>query len=219
MGTIRGDIPVLGVANLLQSLALNKCVGHLTCESAHHQKVFFVHTGGLRLVCGSKRCQRLEQFLRRIGPVNREETGKIVLEWTLEEMSDLFGWTRGTFRFQEGVELPRGVTPLQGLAGLKADTDVMTAILEAARRVDLLPRILETLPDPESVPARPDPAAAVDEAGLQPEVLRDVLPLVDGMRSVAQIIQTSAFPRLSVLEALYRLTLQGTLSIRIPEAA
>ena len=219
MGGIRGDLQVLGVANLLQSLALNKCVGHLICESANHPKVFFIHAGGLRLVRGSKRCQRLEPFLRRVGPVNREETGTIVVEWTLEEMCDLFGWTRGTFRFQEGPEVPRGVTPLQGLAGLGADTDVMTAILESTRRLDLLPRVLELLPDPESVPARPEPSAAPEGDGLHPDVLRDVLPLVDGRRSVAQIIQTSAFPRLSVLELLYRLTLQGALAIRIPEAA
>lgn len=219
MGTLRGDLPVLGVATLLQSLALSKCVGHLTCESVNHPKVFFVHEGGLRLVRGSKRCQRLEQLLRRIGPVNREAAERIVLEWTLEELCDLMGWTRGTFRFQEGTEIPRGVTPLQGLAGLEADAEVMTAILEAARRADLLPRILEVLPDPESVPARLVPAGAIEDEGLHPEVLGDVLPLVDGMRSVAQIIQTSAFPRLSVLELLYRLTLQGTLAIRIPEAA
>ena len=103
MGTIRGDLPVLGASTLLQSLALNKCVGHLICESTNHEKVFFIHSRGLRLVRGSKRCLRLEQFLRRMGPVNRLETGKVVLEWTLEEVSDLFGWTRGTFKFQDFI--------------------------------------------------------------------------------------------------------------------
>jgi hypothetical protein len=214
MGTLRGDLSVLGVANLLQSLALSKCSGHLTLESASHQKVFHLASGRICLVHGSRRCHRLEQLLKRVGPVNREGVGHIVAEWTLDEMTDLLTWSRGTFSFQEGTDLPKGVTPLQGLSGWQAEAEVLSVILEGARRVDLSPRIRAALPDWEAIPERAEILGDVDPSGLDPEVLSDVLPLVDGKRSVGQILQTSAFPRTSVLEVVYRLALRG--AIRLP---
>jgi hypothetical protein len=61
----------------------------------------------------------------------------------------------------------------------------------------------------------------VDESNLDSDVLRDVLPLVDGRRSVRQIVMTSAFPRHSVLHVLYRMRLQGAIVVggghRLPE--
>lgn len=219
MGTIRGDLSVLGIANLLQSLHLGKCEGHLSVEGSSLSKVFYLHPGGLRLVSGSRRCQRLEKLLRRVGPVvtNRGAIGHLVREWLLDEMGEIFGWTRGTFRFQEGPDLPKGVSALPFVA--ESDVDVMTTILEASRRLDDLPRIRALLPDFDAVLERTMPDGEIHDPVIDPEVLRDVLPLVDGTRSVSQIVQASAFPRLSVLPALHRLAMQGALAIRVAEAA
>ncbi|HXX94656.1 MAG TPA: DUF4388 domain-containing protein [Planctomycetota bacterium] len=214
MGTLRGDISVLGVANLLQSLALGKCAGHLTLEAASHEKVFHLDAGRIRLVRGSRRCQRLEKLLKRVGPVNREGVGRIVAEWTLDEVADLLTWTRGTFRFQEGAELPKGVIPMEGLDGWQAEADILGVILEGARRVDLFPRIRTVLPDMGAVPDRDPSSAAFDASGLDPGVAGDVLPLVDGKRSVGTIVLTSAYPRTSVLEVVYQMALQG--AVRLP---
>lgn len=219
MGVIRGDLPVLGIANLLQSLHLGKCDGHLVLEQPSHQKVFYVSPAGVRLVCGSKRTHRLEKLLRRVGPVasDRQAFAHLIREWTLEEMSELLDWTRGGFKFQEGPELPRGVSALP--IGPEGDVDVMTVILESTRRLDDLPRIRAVFPDLDAVPEGAPAGAAAEDPTLDAEVLRDVLPLLDGIRSVSQILQASAYPRLSVLQALHRLSLQGRLALRIPEAA
>jgi len=219
MGILRGDLPVLGIANLLQCLHLGKCEGHLVLEQLGQQRVFYLNPRGVRLVSGSKRCQRLEKLLRRVGPVasGREAIGHLVREWTLEEMSDLLSWTRGAFKFQEGPELPRGVTALS--VGPEADVDLMTVILESTRRMDDLPRIRAVFPDLDAVPeCAPDGAGAGDPS-IDAEALRDVLPFVDGIRSLSQIVEASAFPRHSVLQVLYGLSLKGSLALRIPEAA
>ncbi|HLF94751.1 MAG TPA: DUF4388 domain-containing protein [Planctomycetota bacterium] len=227
MGTIRGDLSVLGIANLLQSLALGKCEGLLTFELGAHQKALRLHPDGLRLVRGSRRCHRLEQLLRRVGPVassselpggapSLESIGRLVREWMLEEVCDLFTWTRGTFRFQEGADLPKTASALDAF---DADADVTSVILESARRIDDLPRLRHAFPDPDAIPVRTAVAEPAAESALDAEIQRDVLPLVDGTRSVNQIVRASAYPRLSVLQALSRLARKGALAVPVPRGS
>jgi hypothetical protein len=233
MGTISGDLSVLGFANLLEMLTLGQNQGHLIIEGATHQKVFYLNAGRVRLVHGSRRCARLDGLLRRIGPVtlNLTEGGEVIRrilkEWLLEEVVEVFGWYRSTFTFHEGVEIPPGVLALPCATNEEADVEVMTVLLDAARRTDDVPRIRALIPDLEMIPERND-HVEVDDSTLDTDVLRDVLPLVDGMRSVRQIVMTSAFPRHSVLHVLYRMRLQGAIvvgsghrspEIQVPEMA
>ncbi len=223
MGTIRGDLSVLGIANLLQTLALGKCEGLLTLELGAHQKALRLSPAGIRLVQGSRRCHRLEKLLRRVGPVvsspalpgtapSQESVGRLVREWMLEEVCDLFTWTQGSFRFQEAADLS---TTASALESFDADADVTTVILEAARRIDDLPRLRDAIPDPDAIPVRTPVADPPTESALYAEIQRDVLPLVDGTRSVNQIVRASAFPRLSVLQTLARLARQGALAVPV----
>jgi len=232
MGTISGDLSVLGISNLLEMLTLGQNEGHLIIDGATHQKVFYLHAGRVRLVHGSRRCERLDKLLRRIGPVtsNLSEGGeairRILKEWLLEEVVEVFGWFRSTFIFQEGSEIPRGVQALSCATTEQADMEVMTVLLDAARRTDDVPRIRALITDLDMVPER-NAHMEVDESTLDVNVLRDVLPLIDGMRSVRQIVMTSAFPRHSVLHVLYRMRLQGAIvrggnrqpEIQVPEMA
>lgn len=224
MGIIRGDLSVLGVANLLQCLALGRCEGLLTLELGAHQKALRLESAGLRLVRGSRRSLRLEKLLRRVGPVastsdlpggapSLESIGRLVREWMLDEICDLFTWTRGTFRFQEGADLPDSASAADAF---DAGTEVTSVILEAARRIDDLPRLRNAFPDLDAVPVRTPVAEPPTDSALDAEIQRDVLPLVDGTRSVNQIVRSSAYPRLSVLQALARLARRGALSLPAP---
>jgi hypothetical protein len=219
MGTIRGDLSVLGIANLLQSLSLNPSEGFLILEGATHEKAFYLHDRKVRLVHGSRRCARLERFLRRVGPVSshspagREALRHILHEWLIEEMSEVFGWLRAGFQFHEGSETPRGILALPSAAMADAEMEVMSVILDSARRVDDVPRIRALIPDLEIVPEQ-NPHAELNEELFDVEALRDVHPLVDGHRTAREIVNTSAFPRHSVLQVLYRLRLQGVILVR-----
>jgi hypothetical protein len=228
MGSIRGDLSVLGIANLLQSLSLNPSEGFLILEGATHEKTFYLHDRKVRLVHGSRRCARLEKFLRRVGPITshspagRDALRHILHEWLIEEMGEVFGWLRAGFQFHEGPEAPKGILALPAAAMADGEMEVMSVILDSARRTDDIPRIRALIPDLEIVPEQ-NPQAEITEEMFDPEVLKDVYPLVDGHRSAREIVNTSAFPRHSVLQVLYRLRLQGailvrTCGVRPPEA-
>lgn len=218
MGTVRGDLSVFGIANLLQTLTLGQNTGHLILEGATHQKVFYIHSGRVRLVHGSRRCARLDKLLRRMGPITPAlaDAGMIrpvLREWLLEEMSEVFGWLRSTFFYQEGHEVPKGILALPSSSTAVADVDVMTVLLESARRMDDIPRVRALLPDLEVI-AEPNDAVEVDDSSFDLDVLQDVHPLIDGVRTIRQIVLTSVFPRHSVLHVLYRLRLQGAVIVR-----
>ena len=219
MGNLRGDLSVLGIANLLQALAFSRCEGILTFELGTQPRVFYLHASGIRLVRGSRRCQRLEKLLRTAGSRGAPPSARLVREWVLDEISELSTWTRGTFRFQEASELPERAQILQGpLASFEPDGDLMSLILEAARRADEMPRLRAAISDIESVPEQNGSPISLDDA-MDPEALADLLALVDGRRSVSAILQESAFPRFTVLHVLSRLAAREAIRIPQPSAA
>jgi len=223
MGIIRGDLSVLSIANLVQALVLDRSTGLLTIESGTDRRILRVSPTGIRLVRGSQRCHRLERLLRRIGRFtepsesftirggmpSRGSLAHLVQDWMLEEICDLFTWSRGTFTFEKagaGELLDEGP-----FASYAADCDVNTIALEAARWADDLPRIKAAIRDLRLVPVGGDAPVSADTASRDPEALEDVLRLMDGVRPVIHILQMSIFPRFVVLQMLYRLVLDGAI--------
>jgi hypothetical protein len=226
MGAIRGDLSVLSLANLVQALVLDRSKGLLTLESGTDRRVLRVSPTGIRLVRGSQRCHRLERLLRRVGwtsadsaedPAfrgnlfNREAVARLVREWMLEEICDLFTWSRGMFVFEKADP----AEPLEeGPFGqFGADCDITTIAIEAARWADELPRIKGVIRDLRQVPVRTDDPVNLQTHEFDAEALDDILRLIDGCRPVVQILQLSVFPRFIVLQILYRLTLEGAIRI------
>lgn len=227
MGAIRGDLSVLSIANLVQALVLDRSTGLLTVESGTDRRVLRVSPMGIRLVRGSQRCHRLERLLRRVGrpePTDafrfgvpsRGAIAHLVKDWMLEEICDLFTWTRGSFHFQKATvteKLDEGP-----FAQFGADCDVNTIALEAARWADDLPRIKSAIRDLRLVPVAGDQPVSRETTAVDPEALEDVLRLVDGVRPVVQILQMSLFPRFVVLKMLYRLILDKAIRLKVPGA-
>jgi len=234
MGAIRGDLSVLSIANLVQALVLDRSEGLLTLESGTERRVVRVSPTGIRLVRGSQRCHRLERLLRRFGRfttgssddsssrgnlLSRGAVSRLVREWMLEEICDLFTWSRGTFLFQKATSQER--LEEGPFATFAADCDVTTIALEAARWADELPRIKGVIRDLRMVPEITD-SPVLQKSDTDPEALDDILRLINGTRSVIQILQLSVFPRFVVLQILYRLTLEGAIrmnGVEVPAAA
>lgn len=222
MGAIRGDLSVLSVANLLQALVLDRSEGLLTVESGADQRVVRVMPTGIRLMRGSSRCHRLERLLRRMDGFARQpqdefsaRVSKLVRDWMLEEICELFTWSRGTFVFQKldvGQALDAGP-----FAAFGADCDVTEVAIEAARWADELPRIKGIIRDLRQVPVTLDGPSSLADSRHDPEAFEDVLRLVDGIRPVIQILQLSLFPRFIVLQILYSLVQEGALSMKSPD--
>ncbi len=231
MGAIRGDLSVLSLSNLVQALVLDRSNGLLTLESGFDRRVLRISPSGIRLVRGSQRCHRLERMLRRIGRFttpsddftirggipSRGALARLVQEWMLEEICELFTWSRGTFTFQKFD--PAEMMEDGPFVAYAADIDVTTIALEAARWADELPRIKAAIPDLRQVPVRLSNGDSLPKFSLDPEAVEDVFKLVDGGRPVIQILQQSIFPRYIVLQVLYALTIQGSIRMLASTAA
>jgi CheY-like chemotaxis protein len=94
------------------------------------------------------------------------------------------------------------------------DANVMSLMIEAARRVDELARIQSVIPDVRLVAERLELPASLDDPSLDRNAIEDILPLVDGERSVGHIIEESLFPKFTVLRTLYGLAQRGVIKIR-----
>ena len=231
MGAIRGDLSVLSIANLVQALVLDRSQGLLTVESGTDRRILRVSPAGIRLVRGSQRCHRLERLLRRFGRYTLDPSGvgtvgehtptrgmvaRLVREWMLEEICELYTWSRGTFVFQKAV--PDERLEEGPFAAFAADCDVTAIALEAARWADELPRIKAVIRDLRLIPTIADAPGPLQKSRLDPEAMDDVLRLIDGKRSVIQVLQLSVFPRYVVLQVLYGLTLEGMIRLVATDA-
>lgn len=245
MGKVRGDVRVFGIANLLQMLSLNKSEGFLTVQQDSQKKIIQFGPSGMRLVsAGARRSHPLGEILlrsgkithaqldeilseqrrtgRRLGEVvsrrgvlQEEEIENALREQISEEIYDLFTWADATFEFAEaqGAAAPADEGPL---AELTVDANVMSVMLEAARRADELSRIQALIPDLRMVPVRLELPVAMDEPGLDRPVLEAVLPLIDGQRAVSRVVEESLYPKFAVLRTLYGLAQRGAIKLRDP---
>jgi len=242
MGTIKGDVEVLGISNILQMLTMAGCKGYLTIFQDNQKKVIHFQDEGIRLVSGARRTNPLGEILMRTGKITRDQLdemlaeqrrtatplGEIVSrrgildpaiiqsalrEQVAEEVYDLFTWTGATFMFSDGgvVATPGDPSPL---ANVLLDANVMSLMIEAARRVDELSRIQSVIPDVRLVAERLELPASLDDPSLDRNAIEDILPLVDGERSVGHIIEESLFPKFTVLRTLYGLAQRGVIKIK-----
>jgi CheY-like chemotaxis protein len=242
MGKITGDVSVLGISNLLQMLSMNHCRGYLTTQQEGQRKIIHFLDEGIRLVAGARRTNPLGEILMRTGKITRDQLDELLAEQrrtgtplgeivsqrgilskdviqtalreqVAEEIYDLFTWTDATFSFSETPDGPGAGEP-GPLAQVTLDTSMMSIMIEAARRVDELARIQSVIPDVRLVPERLELPAVLDDPSLDRNSIEDLLPLVDGQRSVGHIIEESLFPKFTVLRTLYGLAQRGVVKIR-----
>ena len=242
MGTIKGDVEVLGISTILQMLSMAGCKGYLTIFQDNQKKVIHFQDDGIRLVSGARRTNPLGEILMRTGKITRDQLDELLAEQrrtatplgeivsrrgildpaiiqsalreqVAEEVYDLFTWTGATFMFSEGTAaaVPGDPSPL---ANVLLDANVMSLMIEAARRVDELSRIQSVIPDVRLVAERLELPASLDDPSLDRNAIEDILPLVDGERSVGHIIEESLFPKFTVLRTLYGLAQRGVIKIR-----
>ena len=247
MGSVRGDLDVLGIANLLQVLTMNQAEGYLSVTRDTESKVIHFSPAGLRLLSGAARVSPLGEILLRTQRITREQLAEILAEkretglpfgefviqkgiltqeaidsalrdQVGDEICDLFTWTHGTFEYTGIAQTPP--PPADGLLStVVLGQNVMSIALEAARRMDQMARIRAVIPDERLIPVLLELPAVLGEEGLPKDSLEEVLPLVDGKRSVAQIIEASLYPRFTVLHTLFALAQRGAIKVRDAGAA
>jgi hypothetical protein len=93
MRELSGHVDLLGLGNLLQLLAVNKCEGFLTVKRGHEEQTIHLSEGGIRLLASTapriKRVARLARIVMGPSPILPEQLKKIL------KGERLLGWTLG----------------------------------------------------------------------------------------------------------------------------
>lgn len=244
MRTFGGDLGILGLGNLLQVISMSAAQGFLTVSQGEDKKTIQFAPQGLRLVSGVRRALPLGQILVRSGRISQQQLDELLAEQrqsarrlgdlvvehgyvtaeaidqalrdqVQEEIYELFAWPEGRFYFAENQTdaLPSGAGPLSGVT---LDSNMISLMVEAARRVDELKLIRSEIPVDQLIP-QPAADAAMPE-DLEAAV-REILTLVDGRRSIDQIVHDSNYPKFTVLHSLYDLKRRGLVLLDPASAA
>ncbi len=236
MGILKGDVEILGLGTLLQSLAMNGREGILTLYRGMDRKSIYFGPHGIRLLSTTmKRVNRLGKILLRrrkltgddlkglleeqklvgwklgqialnTGKINRRDLDDALHEQVQEEIFDLFMWPDAAFEFHEGPPKTKSDNPL---ADLTVDTNITHIVLEAARRQDELLQIRQLVNDDDMVLTMLGRPAKLDALHDDRETAQAIIPLIDGKRNVREIVQNSIYPRFVTMRAVYALIANG----------
>jgi hypothetical protein len=238
MGILKGDVEILGLGNLLQILAMNHREGILSLYRDDDKKTIYFSPKGMRLLSSSmKRINKLGKILLRRRRISKEDLDALLKEqkllgWKLgqiavesglvqksdvaealreqieEEIFDMFMWKEAAFEFAEG-RAPRHQEESNPLAGVNFDANMTSLILEAARRADELLMIRKILTDDDMSLTKFPFEIQADELGGDIDVVDDILPLINGRRTVREVVNGSIYPRFISMRAIYRLLMLG----------
>ncbi len=142
----------------------------------------------------------LRALLDRSGLAHDDVTG-VATEQATDAVCELLRWTAGTFSFMVGEQDPDGLT-----LGLPPED----LVAEGQRRMEVWPNLTSHIPSPDTVlrlapsPAF-DPSCSREEWGL--------LALVDGTRSVSEIVALLGRSEFALAGALAALVERGLLTV------
>jgi hypothetical protein len=237
MPILKGDVEILGLGNLLQLLAMNHREGILTLIRSDDRKTIHFAPKGIRLLSTSmKRVNKLGKILLRRKRISKEDLDALLKEqkllgWKLgqiavesglvqkkdveealreqieEEIFDMFMWKEAAFEFVEG-RAPKQEEN-NPLSGVTFDANVMGLILEAARRADELLMIRRILTDDEMTLSKFPFEIQADELGQDMDTVDEIIPIINGRRTVREVVNASIYPRFVTMRAIYRLLVLG----------
>ena len=244
--TFGGDLGILGLANLLQAVSMSQSRGILSLTNGNQKALIQFCTQGIRLVSGAGRALPLGRILVRSGKISDEQLnellaaqrrsgmrlGDLILEEGLvaqsdmdqalreqvaEEIYELFAWDAARFYFAESDNevLPKDAGPL---AQVLLDSNLLSLMVEAARRADEMAKFRSELPVDQLVPVRLDGDVPFDQLSVSKQAASELLTMIDGTRSIDEIVQVSSFPKFTVLSTLYELKQRGLLAMEAGSA-
>jgi len=125
--------------------------------------------------------------------LEKEDLAMFVERQVLDDLSRLVRWENGTYRFDPAVNWPN--EPLISLS-------MEGAMIEAARRVDEQKRFVSVFRDPHQILVvhdLPDPDEPLSEEE------RELFGIVDGQRTVAEVVAAAPLSEYEAYESLHRM--------------
>lgn len=134
--------------------------------------------------------------------IEREELSMLYERMVLDVLHEVLGWDDGVYSFSN-------VSPPESVLPISLSTESM--LMEAVRRTDEMRRYQAKLTDPGLVLGLrelPDPDAALSEEE------KELFGLVDGRRTLGELIAESALTEYEAYEALFRLVDAGWIELQ-----
>jgi two-component system cell cycle response regulator DivK len=246
MGSIKGDLDVLGLADLLQLLVQHRRIGTLIVSDGDSRKsMHFGQEGLLLLSTGERKGPRLGEMLLltkrltfpqvaralesqkqwkvpfgesvvRLGYLPQEEISQALLEQFEEELCDLFFWSGATFEFIEGPPPQIFRDPDQPVAVITRD--VSGLILEAMRRIDEWRQFNAQIGGERTVFALTDTIGKHTTDYAEDPFIGMVAQFIDGKNPVEAIVREAGVSRFQVFRILARLLQDGSIQRSVESA-
>ena len=147
--------------------------------------------------------RNLGAILIDAGKLTQEELERFLAEKVEESIYGIFDWTEGTFRFEPGTEPPPN--------SIETNLSVEHVLLHGATRQDEMRHVREVIPDDEAVLERT--GGALPDAVAASAILGRILALVDGRRSVREVVLHARASEFFVERLLARLVRGGILRV------
>jgi len=152
------------------------------------------------LAIAKKEKQALGKTLVKMGFISSEVLKQFLYKQVEEILFTLFLWEAGDFEFKETA------LNLQWLVAFKLN--IMKLILDASRRVDTLSKIAKHIPDDTIVFKMSEKAKTHDRKKLNSDE-SNILSLIDGARTVRNIMDESGFDEFILQKILYSFIAAG----------
>lgn len=229
---LEGSLRTIYVPDVLTFVNMLKKTGILTLRNQDQVRKLYWEKGELVFASSSLPTESLGSFLVRHGRITQDEheesgrrvepgtrQGKVLVQmgiltpkqlwWAvknqvLEIVYDLFSLKEGLFFFEETEEINE--------EKIKLSTSTTNIIMEGIRRLDEWPRIREFIPTDEAVPTITS-ADSRDKNVKFMEGELEILSLVDGERTVREIIHASPLDEFETLRILMALVLARYISM------
>jgi len=231
---LSGDMRAFPLAEILLMLNNNRKTGSLTCSHGEVAKTIDWEKGEIVFARSSRPEDRLGAYLIARGRITQAQldeasrgvTGKerlggvlvrlgllspgdllaAVRDQVIQVVFSLFHWKEGRFDFVEGSRSEEKIV---------LNSTVMNVIMEGARRTDELSRFKEKIQSDRMILSPVKSLEEVAKAARVSELEATVLSLVDGRRTVREIVILAGRGEFDCLQALYALLSAGVIRVQV----
>ena len=222
---LKGNFEPASLASILQLLSNEERTGTLHLTNGENEVKIFVLNGGVISAAGSQKQTRIGDLLRKNGMISandltycltasqqkKQALGSVLVQrgFITEEMLretihkqaeevifDLFSWKTGYFEYHDSNLVPQGA--------LDTKIDIMNIIMEAMYRIDEMCYFVKQIPT-EDLVFRVNPEVMKNEEKNFKPHERRFISLINGVKTVRQLINTSGFDDFGAYHLLHTL--------------
>jgi outer membrane protein assembly factor BamB/tetratricopeptide (TPR) repeat protein len=233
---LKGTLDHQSLQEIFTTLARNKAIGTLIISDGESKKFIYFARAGVRLLSsGRRKAVPLGDLLMKRNKITNDQLqavlerqketgemiGKILTDWGLvteeeideavrsqieEEIFDIFAWENASFEFTEGAPPKELFDPNQRATRLTFD--VFQLVEEANQRVHDMHEIKKILPALDAVYALGEFTELEYYEKDDADPTKRVVLLIDGVRTIGEILDEVDVPRIEVARILDELVTQ-----------